>query len=78
MLARGEDNQLTLHGSYLFTKWFISIFTSEKYHRQVCDYIESHANELLEKYPSRPDDEDDVIIEASKCMIRDAVYALRI
>ena len=78
MLARGEDNELTLHGHYLFTRWFVSIFTSEKYHRRVCNYIESHAEELLAKYPSKIDDENDVIFEASKSMIRDAVFALRI
>ena len=78
MLARGDDNELTLHGHYLFTRWFVSLHTPEKYHRRVCNYIERHADELLAKYPSKIDDENDVIFEASSSMISDAVYALRI
>lgn len=78
MLARGEDNELTLHGHYLFTRWFVSLHTSEDYHRRVCNYIESHADKLLAKYPSKIDDENGVIFDASSSMISDAVYALRI
>lgn len=79
MLTRGEDNQLTLHGHYLFTHWFISLHrykTTKKRRDMICDYIETHADELLAKYPSSSDDDKQVIYDASGDMIDDALSAL--
>jgi hypothetical protein len=74
MLARGEDNELTLHGQYVFTEWFVSLHKynlSKKQHKKICDYIESHAEEFLAKYPS------DEIYDAAHKMIEDALFALK-
>jgi hypothetical protein len=42
----------------------------------ICDYIETHADELLAKYPSSSDDDKQVIYDASGDMIDDALSAL--
>lgn len=79
MLSRGEDNELTLHGHYLFTQWFISLLrykTTAKQRKLICEYIEDHADELLSRHPSQPEDEEG-ISNASHRMIRDAIIALK-
>jgi len=75
MLSRGRDNELTLHGHYLFTHWFISLHrykTTSKQRKLICDYIETRADEFLSKYPSDPNDGDGVF-DASCKMIMDAI-----
>jgi hypothetical protein len=75
MLARGRENELTLHGHYLFTEWFISFHkykTTSKQRKLICEYIETRADEFLSKYPSDPNDYDG-IFSASCKMLMDAV-----
>jgi len=75
MLSRGEENELTLHGQYLFTKWFISLHrynATSKQRKLICNYIENHAEELLSKYPSDPCDYES-ISTASYNMIVEAI-----